>query len=107
MVKIIRNDDIGGLIYNTSYSINSWEESKLYKLLNQSSGGSYYTGIDYTNKSSGTYCSSWYGYTPQDCSFSKKGIRNEYARNMIEKTIHKRYNNHNKYRRIYRINVCK
>ena len=85
LVKIIRNDSIGGLVYNTSKGINSWGESTLYKLLNQESGDSYYTGIDYTNKSRGTYCSSYDGDEPQDCSFSIKGIRNDYARNMIKK----------------------
>ena len=84
LVKLIRNDSIGGLVYNTSSSVNSWGESTLYKLLNQTSGGSYYTGVDYTNKSSGTYCSSYDGYTPRDCSFSKTGIRSDYARGMIQ-----------------------
>mgnify|MGYP004532316529 CR=1 FL=1 len=83
LVKIIRNDSIGGLVYSTS-SVNSWGESTLYNLLNQTSGGSYYTGVDYTNKASGTYCSSYYGYTPIDCSFSKTGIRSDYARGMIQ-----------------------
>ena len=83
LVKIIRNDSIGGLVYDTS-GVNSWGASTLYKLLNQTSGGSFYTGVDYTNKSSGTYCSSRYGYTPRDCSFSKTGIRSDYARGMIQ-----------------------
>ena len=86
LVKIIRNDSIGGLVYTTASGINSWEESALYKLLNQTSGGSYYTGVDYTNKASGTYCSSSDNYTPIDCSFSKKGIRSDYAREMIQET---------------------
>ena len=85
LVKIIRNDSIGGLAYNiTTANINSWGESTLYKLLNQTSGGSYYTGVDYTNKASGTYCSSYGPYTPIDCSFSKVGIRSDYARGMIQ-----------------------
>ena len=84
LVKIIRNDSIGGLVYNTSSSVNSWGESTLYKLLNQTSGGSYYTGVDCTNKVSRTYCSSYYGYTPRDCSFSNTGIRSDYARGMIQ-----------------------
>ena len=86
LVKIIRNDSIGGLVYNTSHNLNSWGESTLYKLLNQETGGSYYTGVDYTNKEKGTYCSSYAGYIPQDCTFSKTGIRSGYTRNMIEKT---------------------
>lgn len=85
LVKIIRNESIGGLVYYTlTSSLTSWGASTLYKLLNQTSGGSYYTGVDYTNKSSGTYCSSYYGYTPIDCSFSKTGIRSDYARGMIQ-----------------------
>ncbi len=84
LVKIIRNESIGGLVYNTSNTVNSWGASTLYKLLNQTSGGSYYTGVDYTNKSNGTYCSSYYGSAPIDCSFSKTGIRSDYARKMIQ-----------------------
>ncbi len=84
LVKIIRNDSIGGLVYNTTDSVNSWGESTLYKLLNQTSGGSYYAGVDYTNKASGTYCSSASVYAPIDCSFSKSGIRSDYARGMIQ-----------------------
>ena len=84
LVKIIKNDSIGGLVYNTSSGVNSWGASTLYKLLNQTSGGSYYTGVDYTNKASGTYCSSNFGNTPRDCSFSKTGIRSDYARGMIQ-----------------------
>ena len=84
LVKIIRNDSIGGLVYSTATGINSWGESTLYKLLNQTSGGSYYTGVDYTNKVSGAYCSSYYGYTPRDCSFSKTGIISDYVRGMIQ-----------------------
>ncbi len=85
LVKIIRNESIGGLVYYTlTSSLTSWGASTLYKLLNQTSGGSYYTGVDYANKSSGTYCSSYYGYTPIDCSFSKTGIRSDYARGMIQ-----------------------
>ena len=85
LVKIIRNESIGGLVYYTlTSSLTSWGASTLYKLLNQTSGGSYYTGVDYTNKSNGTYCSSYYGSAPIDCSFSKTGIRSDYARKMIQ-----------------------
>ena len=85
LVKIIRNESIGGLVYYTlTSSLTSWGASTLYKLLNQTSGGSYYTGVDYTNKSRGTYCSSYYEYTPINCSFSKTGIRSDYAREMIQ-----------------------
>ena len=84
LVKIIRNDSIGGLVYSTATGISSWGASTLYKLLNQTSGGSFYTGVNYTNKSSGTYCSSSNGYTPRDCSFSKIGIKSDYARGMIQ-----------------------
>ena len=85
LVKIIRNESVGGLVYYTlTSSLTSWGASTLYKLLNQTSGGSYYTGVDYTNKSRGTYCSSYYEYTPINCSFSKTGIRSDYAREMIQ-----------------------
>ena len=77
LVKIIRDESIGGLIWNNT-SANNWPNSSLYHLLNEQ----YYDWN--TNKATiGTYC---YGYSnvPSNCDYSIKGIQDGY-RNMIVK----------------------
>ena len=79
LVKIIREDTIGGLAWDKS-STNDWPNSSLYHLLNEQ----YYDWE--TNKSNvSTYC---YGYSttvPAKCDYSVKGIQDGY-RNMIVKS---------------------
>ena len=79
LVKIIREDTIGGLAWDKS-STNDWSNSSLYHLLNEQ----YYDWE--TNKANvSTYC---YGYSttvPAKCDYSVKGIQDGY-RNMIVKS---------------------
>ncbi len=78
LVKIIRGDSLGGLVWNKSSS-DDWPNSSLYHLLNEQ----YYDWN--TNKATvGTYC---YGYSttvPAKCDYSVKGIQDGY-RDMIVK----------------------
>ena len=77
LVKIIREESIGGLAWHKS-NTNSWSASSLKSLLN----GAYYDWD--SNKSSvSTYC---YGYSisvPGNCNYSEIGINDTY-RNMIQ-----------------------
>ena len=78
LVKIIRTDVLGGLVWNKS-NTNDWTAASLNLLLN----GAYYNAQDGT--SSG-YC---YGYSttaPANCDYTKKGIQSGY-RNMIAKVM--------------------
>ena len=77
LVKIIREESIGGLAWHKS-GTNDWSASSLKSLLN----GAYYDWE--SNKSSvSTYC---YGYStnvPGNCDYSEIGINDTY-RNMIQ-----------------------
>ena len=77
LVKIIREESIGGLAWHKS-NRNDWSASSLKSLLN----GAYYDWD--SNKSSvSTYC---YGYSisvPGNCNYSEIGINDTY-RNMIQ-----------------------
>ena len=76
LVKIIRNDSIGGLAWDKN-NTNDWPNSSLYHLLNDY----YYNG---TNESTITYC---YGYSTSvksNCDFTTSGITNTTYRNMIQ-----------------------
>ena len=77
LVKIIRNDSIGGLAWHKS-DTNDWTAASLMNLLN----GAYYNA---ENGTGGEYC---YGYgtsinIPANCDYTKIGINNTY-RSMIE-----------------------
>jgi len=73
LVKIIRDESIGGLAWDKNNS-NDWVSSSLKALLN----GAYYNHtIDTEN------CYQYSTTVPGTCDFTAKGIRNEYQ-NMIE-----------------------
>ncbi len=75
LVKIIREESIGGLAWDKS-STNNWSTSNLKSLLN----GAYYNAQDGTDSG---YC---YGYStsvPGNCDYSDIGINGTY-RNMIQ-----------------------
>lgn len=75
LVKIIRNDSIGGLAWDKS-NTNDWTASSLMNLLN----GAY---LNSENGTSGEYC---YGYSTTvgaNCDYRESGINNTY-RPMIE-----------------------
>ena len=77
LVKIIRNDSLGGLAWdNTSYNgANDWLTSDLKNLLN----GAY---LNSENGTGGEYC---YGYDdiPSNCDYTETGINDTY-RSMIK-----------------------
>ena len=76
LVKIIRENSIGGLAWHKS-NTNDWPNSSLYHLLNDY----YYNG---TNETTPTYC---YGYStsvPSNCDFTSTGITNSTYRAMIQ-----------------------
>ena len=75
LVKIIRNESIGGLAWDKS-NTNDWKASSLMNLLN----GAY---LNSENGTGGEYC---YGYsttTPSNCDYTETGINDTY-RPMIE-----------------------
>ena len=74
LVKIIRNDSIGGLAWDKSM-MNDWTQTRLMNLLN----GAY---LNSENGTGGEYC---YGYstTPSNCDYTETGINDTY-RPMIE-----------------------
>ena len=75
LVKIIRNDSIGGLAWHKS-NTNDWTASSLMNLLN----GAYYNA---ENGTGGEYC---YGYSTTvgaNCDYTESGINDTY-RPMIE-----------------------
>ena len=74
LVKIIRNDSIGGLAWHKS-NTNDWTASSLMNLLN----GAY---LNSKNGTGGEYC---YGYStvPANCDYTETGINDTY-RPMIE-----------------------
>ncbi|HIU11485.1 MAG TPA: hypothetical protein IAB65_02165 [Candidatus Onthocola stercorigallinarum] len=75
LVKIIRNDSIGGLAWDKN-STNDWPTASLMNLLN----GAY---LNSENGTGGEYC---YGYStsvPANCDYTESGINDTY-RSMIE-----------------------
>ena len=75
LVKIIRNNSLGGLAWHKS-NTNDWTASSLMNLLN----GAY---LNSENGTGGEYC---YGYsttTPSNCDYTETGINDTY-RSMIE-----------------------
>ena len=78
LVKIIRDETMGGLSWNVSSSGN-WANVNLNKLFN----GAYYNATDGT--SSG-YCYGYGATATGNCDYTKKGIQDEY-RNMIVNAI--------------------
>ena len=75
LVKIIRNDSIGGLAWHKS-NTNDWTAASLMNLLN----GAY---LNSENGTGGEYC---YGYStsvPTNCDYRESGINDTY-RSMIE-----------------------
>ncbi len=75
LVKIIRNESIGGLAWHKS-NTNDWTAASLMNLLN----GEY---LNSENGTGGEYC---YGYstsTPSNCNYTETGINDTY-RPMIE-----------------------
>ena len=78
LVKIIRDESLGGLVWDKS-NRNNWATSSLMNLLN----GAYLNQEDGTN---GDYC---YGYSTSakaHCDYREKGISDDY-RNMIETRV--------------------
>ena len=82
LVKIIRNDSIGGYSYDASSTSTAslkgaWGENTLYKLLNEF----YYGRLDGTSNPTGqAYCYGHYNltYNPvHDCNFEVTGISNK------------------------------
>ena len=75
LVKIIRNDSIGGYAWNKS-NTNDWPNSSLYHLLNDY----YYTATDGT---SSTYCYQYSTTVTGNCNYTKIGLQTDY-RNMVQ-----------------------
>ena len=78
LVKIIRNESIGGLVWDnaSSFGSNDWSTSDLKNLLN----GAY---LNSENGTGGKYC---YGYSttvPANCDYTESGINDTY-RPMVE-----------------------
>ena len=78
LVKIIREESIGGLVWD-KYNSNKWPNSSLYHLLNEQ----YYDWE--TNKINvDNNCFTYYADEPGKCDYSIVGIKDEY-RDMIER----------------------
>ncbi len=75
LVKIIRNDSIGGYAWHKS-NTNDWPNSSLYHLLNDY----YYTATDGT---SSTYCYQYSTSVTGNCNYTKIGLQTDY-RNMVQ-----------------------
>ena len=75
LVKIIRNDSIGGYAWHKSKT-NDWPNSSLYHLLNDY----YYTATDGT---SSTYCYQYSTTVTGNCNYTKIGLQTDY-RNMVQ-----------------------
>ena len=74
LVKIIRNDSIGGYAWHSGRS-NDWPNGSLYHLLNDY----YYTAADGTSSS---YCYHYYTI-PGNCDYTEIGLQADY-RNMVQ-----------------------
>ncbi len=79
LVKIIRNDSIGGYAwrpYASSSNKNNWINANIFKLLNNY----YYTATDGTN---GGYCYQYSNSLSGNCDYTEIGLQLEY-RNMVQ-----------------------
>ena len=74
LVKIIREESIGGLAWHKSPP-NDWTAASLNKLFN----GAYYNAEEGTDSG---YCYGYSYWVPTNCNYTKKGIQASY-RNMI------------------------
>jgi len=92
LVKIIRNESLGGYAYDASSTTtselkNAWGSNTLYKLLNEYYYGK---GNGTSNENGKAYCYGYYNSTYQpipDCNFNEIGISNnekDYFGTMIE-----------------------
>ena len=82
LVKIIRNDSIGGYVWDKSNTTN-WSNSSLYYLLNNN----YYNATDGTNSG---YCYMYVdyingnvNYIARNCDYTTTGLQDDY-RNMVQ-----------------------
>ena len=75
LVKIIRNDSIGGYAWHKS-DTNDWPNSSLYHLLNDY----YYTATDGTSSS---YCYQYLDTVTGNCDYTQIGLQTDY-RNMVQ-----------------------
>ena len=75
LVKIIRNESIGGYAWHKS-GANDWPNSSLYHLLNDY----YYTATDGTGSS---YCYQYSTTVTGNCNYTKIGLQTDY-RNMVQ-----------------------
>ena len=75
LVKIIRNDSIGGYAWHKS-NTNDWPNSSLYHLLNDY----YYTATDGT---SSNYCYQYSITVTGNCNYTKIGLQTDYQ-NMVQ-----------------------
>ena len=73
LVKIIRNDSIGGLVWDKN-DTNDWTQASLMNLLNEAY-------LNSENGTGGEYC--YIGLTPSNCDYTETGINDTY-RAMIE-----------------------
>ena len=75
LVKIIRNESIGGYAWHKS-NTNDWPNSSLYHLLNDY----YYTATDGTSSS---YCYQYSTTVTGNCDYTQIGLQTDY-RNMVQ-----------------------
>ena len=75
LVKIIRNESIGGYAWHKS-NTNDWPNSSLYHLLNDY----YYTA---TNGTSSAYCYQYSTTVKGNCDYTEIGLQTDY-RNMVQ-----------------------
>ena len=78
LVKIIRNDSIGGYAWHKS-NTNDWPNSSLYHLLNDY----YYTATDGT---SSTYCYQYSTTITGNCDYTETGLQLDYRKMIQEVT---------------------
>ncbi len=78
LVKIIRNDSIGGYAWHKS-GTNAWANSSLYYLLNNY----YYNATDGTSSS---YCYQYSSTVKGNCNYTKIGLQTDF-RNMVQNNV--------------------
>ena len=76
LVKIIRNDTLGGLAWDKDHDDRDWSQSTLKELLNTS----YYNSLDGTNSGN---CYSWSSTVLANCDYTDIGI-NDNSRPMVK-----------------------
>ena len=80
LVKIIRNNEIGGLVWHTATTRPNWNSSSLYTLLNSN----YYGKV---NANSSSYCYGYQATAKAKCDYREMGISSDsqdYYGSMIE-----------------------